>query len=246
MTKKGNFSIIIPVYNHEDRIAHVVDSAKKLGLPIIVVDDGSTDSSYDNIKDSKGITVLRHEKNMGKGAAIITGFIEASKKSNWAITIDADGQHDPGDAVKLMEAIPENLSNELFARPIVVGKREDMVGPDVPWTSRFGRGFSNFWVWTSGGPLISDSQSGFRVYPVPDVLKLKIKSMRFQFEVEVLAKARWKKISIVEAPISVTYSPGMERVSHFRPFVDFMRNSRTFMRLIFQRIFIPAIIRRKF
>ena len=70
------------------------------------------------------------------------------------MTIDADGQHKPEDAENLLQAVEEGQ------RPIVVGNRQGMVGEHVPWTSRFGRKFSNFWVWVSGGPLIADSQSG--------------------------------------------------------------------------------------
>ncbi len=120
-----------------------------------------------------------------------------------------------------------------------------MTGDDVPWTSRFGRKFSNFWVRASGGPAVKDSQSGFRIYPLPQTMNMTIRANRFQFEVEVLAKAGWLRIPVIEAPVSVSYTPGMERVSHFRPFVDFWRNSGTFMRLIFQRILIPRFIRRK-
>lgn len=237
--KRGKFVFIIPVYNHEHRVRDVAEAALGLGIPVLVVDDGSTDKTFETIKDVRGIKVIRHGENMGKGAAILTGLREAAGFAEWGITIDADGQHNPGDAAALIEAIPEGRST------VVVGKRQDMFGPDVPWTSRFGRGFSNFWVWCSGGPMISDSQSGFRIYPVKDTLALNVKSMRFQFEVEVLVKANWSRIPVVEVPISVTYTPGMERISHFRPFVDFMRNSRTFCRLIFQRIFIPGYFRGK-
>ena len=177
--------------------------------------------------------------NKGKGAAILTGFAEASKIADWAITIDADGQHNPEDALKMIQSIPENK------RPIVVGKREGMVGKDVPWTSRFGRKFSNFWVLLSGGPGMIDSQSGFRIYPLPEAMGLNVIAKRFQFEVEILVKARWKKIPVLEAPVSVNYAPGTERISHFHPFIDFLRNVNTFARLIVQRILIPPDIRKR-
>ncbi len=234
---KGRFAVIIPVYNHEEKISDVVQESLKLDFPVFVVNDGSSDSTYDQLKDIEGITVINHDKNLGKGAAIITGFSEAQKIADWAVTIDADGQHNPDNIFNLIKAIDRN------DRPIIIGRRENMFGPDVPWTSRFGRGFSNFWVWLSGGPRVSDSQSGFRIYPLPETAELKIKAKRFQFEVEVLVKARWKKIPVVEAPVSVDYSPGTKRVSHFRPFVDFMRNSSTFTRLIIQRLFVPWFIR---
>ena len=121
--------------------------------------------------------------------------------------------------LSLIQAIPDN------ARPIVVGRREGMAGTHVPWTSRFGRKFSNFWVFLSGGPRITDSQSGFRIYPLPEAMGLNVTAKRYQFEVEILVKARWRKIPVIEAPIRVSYAPGKERISHFRPFIDFVRNT---------------------
>jgi len=238
MNKK--FAIIIPVYNHEQRVVSVITRALQTGIPVFVVDDGSTDSSYHKIKDIKGISILRHKKNQGKGAAIMTGFREAAKTADWGITLDADGQHHPEDIINLIQAIPDNKKPV-----IIVGKREGMQHENVPWTSRFGRKFSNFWVFVSGGPLVSDSQSGFRIYPLPEAMNLNVKAKRFQFEVEILVRAEWNNIPIIEAPVSVIYDKN-KRISHFRPFIDFLRNSMTFTQLILQRIFIPSHIRRRF
>lgn len=237
--EKGKFAFIIPVYNHEQRVRDVVERAVKLGIPVFVVNDGSTDSTCDRIKDISDIHILHHKENMGKGAAIMTGFAHAAKTADWVITVDADGQHDPEDALELIQTIPDNK------RPIVVGVRKGMIKEDAPWTSRFGRKFSNFWVLVSGGPRLSDSQSGFRIYPLPESMNLGVKAKRFQFEVEILVKAKWKGVSVIEAPVSVNYGPEMERISHFRPFMDFLRNSNTFTRLIVQRIFIPSSIRKQ-
>jgi glycosyltransferase involved in cell wall biosynthesis len=237
---RSRFALIIPLYNHEEKVADVVLGVLKLGWPVFVVDDGSTDSSYERIKAIGGIVILRHRENEGKGAAIRTGFAAAAQVADWAVTIDADGQHHPEDVTHLIRAIPENQ------RPIIIGRREGMLAPDIPWTSRFGRQFSNFWVRLSGGPRMTDSQSGMRLYPLPEAMNLKVKARRFQFEVEILVKAAWKGIPVIEAPIRVTYQPGSGRVSHFRPFVDFLRNSSTFSRLIFMRIVIPPFIRNKY
>jgi glycosyltransferase involved in cell wall biosynthesis len=227
---KDRFSVVIPVFNHERTVADVVHRALDLDLPVVVVDDGSTDSTYDRIKGIAGIRILRHRSNRGKGAALMTGFSQAEKTSAWAITLDADGQHDPSDAVALVAAIPHNK------RPIVIGKRQGMLAAEAPWTSRFGREFSNFWVHMAGGPSLADSQSGFRIYPLPECLHLGVESRRFQFEVEVLAKANWNRIPVIEAPISVTYRPGTPRISHFHPFFDFLRNFGVFSRLITRRV----------
>jgi glycosyltransferase involved in cell wall biosynthesis len=228
---KGRFAFIIPVYNHEGMVGQVVREACALKLPVFVIDDGSTDSSYNQVKDIPGITVIRHKVNMGKGAAILSGFSAAAIVADWAITIDADGQHYPEDALTMIDSIPQGM------RPIVVGARVGMTGVHVPWTSSFGRKFSNFWVRLSGGPFISDSQSGMRIYPLPEALILPTKARRFQFEVEILVQANRIGIPAIEAPVRVNYNPTGSRISHFRPFVDFLRNSTTFTRLIFTRIF---------
>jgi glycosyltransferase involved in cell wall biosynthesis len=226
-------AIIIPVYNHGEQIGEVIRQSLALGLPVFVVDDGSTDSTYQVVEAISGIHILRHSVNRGKGAAILTGFSAAAEKQcDWAITIDGDGQHNPLDATGLLQAVKEG------ERCIVIGKRlgmEDSV--NVPWTSTFGRKFSNFWVWVSGGPMVEDSQSGFRLYPLPEVLQLDVEARRYQFEVEILVKARQWGIKTKEEPVSVIYQAKGVRVSHFRPWLDFWRNSVCFSRLIFRRIF---------
>jgi len=235
----GPFAFVIPVYNHVDKVGDVIRAALTLNLPVIVVDDGSTDSTADRVKNIPGVRLLQHSRNQGKGEALMTGMTEAAKSARWAISVDADGQHAPVDGLNLIRAIPAGQ------RPIVVGTRQGMEAGEVNWKSRYGRKFSNFWVWASSGCWVEDSQSGFRIYPLPESLNLNVKSRRYQFEVEVLVKAAWKKIPLVQAPVSVTYLPESGRISHFRPFVDFMRNSRVFARLVIQRLFVPPAIRRR-
>jgi glycosyltransferase involved in cell wall biosynthesis len=235
---RPRFVFVMPVYNHGDAVTAVIWKAKALGYPVIVVDDGSTDGTAERIAQIPHITVLRHPCNQGKGAALMTGLASAAEIADWAVTIDADGQHDPADAPHLIRAVLESA-----CRPLAIGVRQGMDAGDVHWTSRFGRVFSNFWVWCSGGRWSADTQSGFRIYPLPEALNLNVRSGGYQFEIEILAKAGWRRIPVVEAPVSVDYRPGRGRQSHFRPFVDFMRNFCTFARLITQRIFIPAAIR---
>lgn len=230
-------AIVIPVYNHEATVADVVRQSLELGYPVFVVDDGSTDSTYEKIQDIPGAVILRHSLNRGKGAALLTGFDEAAKCADWAVTLDADGQHRPDDMPGLLAAVPDGK------RPIVVGRREGMQAEHVPWASRFGRKFSNFWVQASGGPAVSDTQSGMRLYPLPETLNLPVRARRFQFEVEVLVKACWYNIPVLEAPIEVVYAPQGQRISHYRGFVDFMRNSCAFTRLIFGRLFFLPCMR---
>jgi len=239
-----NPAIVIPVYNHP-RVTAVIAEALALGPPLIVVDDGSDKETRAALtplalslqakpgnQDSENghITLLRHPKNQGKGAALLTGFTAAlALGHDAALTIDADGQHDPADGAALLAMAAKE-------RALVVGARQGMAGEHVPWTSRFGRGFSNFWVCACGGPWLKDSQSGFRLYPLPESLNLGVQARRYQFEVEILVLAKRQGLAIREAPISVVYQPKGERISHFRPWRDFWRNTQTFSRLLWRRV----------
>ncbi len=234
----GRFAVVIPVYNHGDRVRGVAGAAAGLGLPVVVVDDGSEDGAGDRVRNLAGVRLLWHRENRGKGAALLTGFAAAAGVADWAVTLDADGQHDPAEIPDMIRALPVGL------RPIVVGVRRGMDGPGVPWTSRFGRGFSNVWVRVSGGPRLADSQCGFRIYPLPEVLELPVAARRYQYEVEVLVRAHWRGIPVLEAPVGVRYGRDLPRISHFHPFFDFLRNGAVFGRLILGRIFTPRSVRR--
>jgi glycosyltransferase involved in cell wall biosynthesis len=227
------FAFVIPAYNHPRNLRSVVLAALSSGAPVIVVDDGSTDGTADALAEPMGAVVVRHERNQGKGAAILTGLQLAAASpvgARFAVTVDADGQHRPDDARNLLAAIATDM-----ARCLVLGSRVGMRGRAVPWSSRFGRGFSGFWVRAAGGPSVSDSQTGFRVYPLPETLALPTRARRFQFEVEVLVHAHRAGIPIREVPVGVAYNPPGGRVSHFRPWRDFARNAATFTRLIARR-----------
>ncbi len=226
------YAIVIPAYNHGRQLRNVLAKALRFGFPVFVVDDGSTDSTPEITAPFPQVTVIRHEMNQGKGAALLDGFSLAVKVADYAITLDADGQHNPDDIPSLVGAVQRET------RPLVIGKRSGMEHPNVPWTSRWGRRFSNFWVWASCGKWISDSQSGFRLYPLPQTLRLGAKSRRFQFEVEILVRAIWSGIPIQEVPVPARYESATARISHFRPFVDFVRNFFVFTKLILMRFFV--------
>ncbi len=232
-------AIVIPTYNHATRLGPVLEQSLRLGIPVVVVDDGSTDGISELLERYPALQVLRHERNQGKGVALRTGLAHAARFARYAITIDADGQHEPLEAARLMAAVPAG------SRPVVIGLRQGMDGEHVPWTSRFGRAFSNFWVRLSGGGKVADSQCGFRAYPLPETLALRARADRFNFEVELLGLAGWAGIPVLEVPISVVYQPGRQRISHFRPFVDFCRNSATFARLITLRLLLPRSVLRR-
>jgi len=223
-------AVVIPLYNHGRTVAAVVRGCRDLGAPVFVVDDGSTDGGAQTIGAAQNVHILGHGRNRGKGAALLTGMAAAAPRADWAVTLDADGQHYPEDIAGLVAAIPAG------ERPLIVGCREGMLRERAPWTSRFGREFSNFWVRLAGGPRMADSQSGFRLYPLPETLKLPVRARRFQFEVEVLVQARRSGLAVREAPIRVRYGDLARRISHFHPFFDFLRNFGVFSRLITQRV----------
>ena len=231
--EKIRAAVIIPVFNHGRTVVRVTREALALGFPVFVVNDGSTEDLPPFPEDLQAVHTLHHRKNRGKGAALETGMRAAAGLADWAITIDADGQHNPKEATTLLSAIPKGQ------RPIVVGSRRGMRA--APWTSRSGREFSNFWVWVSGGPHLADSQSGFRVYPIPETLDLVVHARRYQYEIEVLVMAHRKGIPVIEAPVGVVYRTDIPRISHFHPFLDFLRNTGTFSRLITKRVFTPHL-----
>jgi uncharacterized protein (DUF2062 family) len=216
MIDAGRVLALVPVYNHAATLRGVVEGLLREGLPVLVVDDGSDDGALERVADL-AVATLRLEPNQGKGAALLAGAREAQAQGFDAIlTIDADGQHYPADAPALLAAAWAHWP------AVAVGCR-DMEGPTVPASSRFGRAFSNFWVRLECGRTLQDSQSGYRVYPVALLMATRYLSRRYTFEVEVLVRAAWAGLPIVECPIRVEYLPGKERITHFRAFRDNLR-----------------------
>ncbi|RPJ18896.1 MAG: glycosyltransferase family 2 protein, partial [Desulfobacteraceae bacterium] len=128
-------AVVIPAYNHGRQLGDVLPNALRFGFPVFVVDDGSTDSTPQLLASFPHVTVIRHEMNQGKGASLLDGFTAALKAADYAITLDADGQHHPDDIPSLVQAVQKGN------RPLVLGKRSGMEHANVPWTSRWGRKF---------------------------------------------------------------------------------------------------------
>jgi glycosyltransferase involved in cell wall biosynthesis len=186
---------------------------------ILVVVDGSTDNTLEVLKGLPIMPLLAFSENRGKGHALKAGFREA-EKLGWshAITMDSDGQHKA-----------ENISDfirDIKANPaaIIIGDR-DMSAPEIPGGSKFGKKFTNFWLKVETGQDIADGQSGFRSYPVKEINKIRTFFSRYEFEVEILARAIWAGIPVTAIPVAVEYRPPGGRVSHFRPFMDNFRTS---------------------
>lgn len=222
--------IVIPVYNHGQTLAKVAKESFLTGLPVLVVDDGSDDGGGQNI-EKLNCSYLRLTENKGKGAAILAGAEFAAENGyDGIITIDADGQHDPADAVQLV-----SKSMQYDWPVIIIGARE-MVQDTVPGSSHFGRVFSNFWVRLECGADLEDTQSGLRLYPVKELLQLGLTRTRYDFEIEVIVKAVWAGIAVACVPVSVHYPAVGERVSHFKKFQDNWRLTRLHTKLFLRRL----------
>ncbi|SFV68530.1 FIG143263: Glycosyl transferase [hydrothermal vent metagenome] len=200
--------VIVPTYNNPKTIKAVVKDLQDHNYKIIVVDDGSEKSIEDMFEKNeiKNVHFLRHETNTGKGSAIISGVKKAKELGyTHAGSIDGDGQHLAQEMVKLTSIYEENT--------ILIGARNlDMT--NVPFVSKFGRWFSNFWAKWDTGYEINDSLSGYRIYPV-SILDLEIKTSRFDWEMEVLVRHADSGKVIKEALIECYYPNPEDRVSHF-------------------------------
>lgn len=217
--KKYKCSVIIPTYNNDITLRLVIDSVLQFSEDIILVNDGSTDSTEHIIKDYHQLQVITHSKNKGKGKAIRNGFKYALNQGyDYAITIDSDGQHFASDLPLFLAEIEKNPGT------LVIGAR-NMKQENVPGKSSFGNRFSNFWFQFETGIKLQDTQSGYRLYPIRRMQDIKYFTRKFEFEIEVIVKAAWKGIPVKNIPVKVHYEPENLRISHFRPFKDFTRIS---------------------
>ena len=212
-----NFCVIVPTYNNHKTLKKVLDSILDFTSNIIIVNDGSTDTTNEILKQYSELTQIHHPRNIGKGRALRNGFRKAIEMNfEYAITIDSDGQHFASDIPKFIAAI-QNEPNSLL-----IGSR-NMTQENVPKKSSFGNKFSNFWFKFETGIALEDTQSGFRLYPLKLIPK-QFYTNKFEFEIEVIVRSAWKGIVVKNIPIQILYDPA-ERVSHFRPFKDFTRIS---------------------
>jgi glycosyltransferase involved in cell wall biosynthesis len=208
---------VVPAFQAEQSVGGVVSGLLR-ALPgrdapkVVVVDDGSTDGTAREAERA-GAKLLRHERNLGKGAALRTGMLFAQDSGVGAVvTVDADGQHPADEAARLaLDAAPREA--------LVLGVR-DLLRDGAPLANRFANGFSNVFLSWFGGVPLHDSQCGLRRYPVPETLALGARSDGYAFEAETLLRAARLGWRIVEVPVRVVYPPRSERVSHFHAVRD--------------------------
>lgn len=218
-------AVLIPVYNNENSVGTVIDQVKSQIDRIIVVNDGSTDRTGEILASRTDIELISYEINQGKGAALRTGFEYAFAQGvTHVLTIDADCQHNTDEIPLFIEAMNRDPES------IWIGARTVYGSGKAPFKSRLGRWFGNIWIRLFTGFDLHDTQSGFRLYPLAHLAPLEFKTNRYDYEQEVLLEAAWAGVSLKEFGIQQIYQSKEERVSHFRPFVDFMRIAKVHVR----------------
>ncbi|MHB8106804.1 MAG: glycosyltransferase family 2 protein [Candidatus Cryosericum sp.] len=172
---------VIPAFNEEHNIAAVVEGTRPFVAATVVVDDGSADNTA-GAAGAAGAIVLRHESNAGKGAALKTGLKYLMDTGyDGAVTIDADGQHDPAEIPLFIAAAEQGYD-------MIIGNRMSDIST-MPFIRRFANHVSSSLVSLFLGQNIRDSQNGFRYYKLASVLSLPLKANRYDFETEIIFKA---------------------------------------------------------
>lgn len=211
--------VVIPTYNNAGTVGVVVREVMRFADDVIVVNDGSTDDTQRVLDGIEGVRVISYERNRGKGCALKVGLKAAAEAGyRYAITIDADGQHYADDIpvfVDRIEEVPDSL---------LIGAR-NLEADNMPSKNTFANRFSNFWYRVETGGRLEDTQSGFRLYPLDKLQNIRFITTRYEFEVEIIVRAKWRGVNVENVPIKVYYPPEGERVSHFRPLRDFTRIS---------------------
>lgn len=212
--------VLIPTYNNAGTLSDVISDALMYSPSVIVVNDGSTDSTQSILGEfGNKIIVVSYPKNKGKGHALKQGFKYAKSKGfEYAITIDSDGQHYASEIPNFVRAIIENPGS------LILGER-NLSNVDINGKSTFANKFSNFWFTVQTGKNLKDTQTGYRAYPLNKLYGLSLLTSRYEAELELLVFASWHGVQIIPIPIKVYYPPQSERISHFKPALDFTRIS---------------------
>lgn len=194
-----NVIIIIPAYNESTVIADVVSRVKKEGYEnVVVIDDCSTDNTAQEAKKA-GAKVITHKLNQGAGGATRTGLQYAMKqKVDYAITLDADGQHDPKDIPKLVNAAKKY--------DVVIGSRM-IKSKGMPLRRKVLNTGGSILTFLLYGLYVRDSQSGFKLFTKKALPHIKITQNRFEFCSEIIYRIKKGKLSYTEVPIKTIYTP---------------------------------------
>lgn len=212
-------AVVIPTYNNDRTLGGVIAGVRRYCADIFVVNDGSTDRTAKVLASTEGIRTIAYARNRGKGYALRRGLRAAREAGfRYALTIDSDGQHYPDDIARFIERIERRPDT------LLIGAR-NLTADNMPARNTFANRFSNFWYLVETGRRLEDTQSGFRLYPLRRLGRLRSLCSRYEFEVEVIVRAAWRGVEVENIPVRVYYAPDGERVSHFRPLRDFTRIS---------------------
>ena len=194
-----NVVVVIPAFNEERFIGSVVIKASHFAKTVIVVDDGSGDATSQIAKDA-GAIVISHQDNLGKGAALNTGFCAARQYNPQVVAcMDGDGQHMPEEIDKLIKPIV------LQGADIVIGSRYLEKTCNVPWHRTMGHRVFNFLTRLTSGVSVSDSQSGFRAFSPRAVEVLSFCLQDFSVESEMQFLAQEHGLWVEEVPATIRY-----------------------------------------
>ena len=194
MRDKIEISVIIPIYNEESTCSDIINKVKKINLvkEIIVVDDASTDSTFEILNTIDDINILKHRKNMGKGAAVRTGLSHA--KYNYVITQDADLEYYPEDYYILAKTMNK------YRVKVVYGSR--WLDKPIAWSIHFLiNQMISLFANVFNGIFITDMPTCYKLMPTALLQSLNLQSNGFGIDAEITAKLARNKISIKEIPI---------------------------------------------
>lgn len=198
-----NLSVIIPVYNEVKNIEEIIKrvKARRLASEIIVVDDGSQDGTRDILKklDGKGkVRVILHEKNQGKGAAVVTGLKAAT--GDILLIQDADLEYDPRDYPVLLQPIKEGLADIVYGSRFLGGAHRVTM-----FWHQVANQLLTFMTNILYDSILTDMETGYKVFRREVIEGMNIRSKRFNFEPEFTAKILKRRYRIFEVPI--TFNP---------------------------------------
>ena len=219
--------VLIPAYNAEATLRGVIEGAKRSRLDIVVVDDGSTDSTPRIVREM-GVTLLQHPENRGKGRALRTGFNYVIEHGYEAvITIDADGQHGAADIPRFVELYRQQRPD------IIIGSRAAQFH-EMPWLRRFWNRLGAKAVSRLTKISVSDSQSGYRLVRSEVIGDVKLTTSTYEMEMELLIKACKKGYRVVTMDV-IGHAINDTSTSHFRPVVDTFKICMLYLRSLFWR-----------
>jgi len=210
--------VVVPTYNNAVFLKSTLDDILQFCENVIVINDGSTDNTEEILKIfAEKITVFSYSKNKGKGFALRCGFdIAKNQGFRYAITMDSDGQHRGEDLSLFYQEITQNSDS------VIIGSRV-LKQKNMPAGNTFANKFSNFWFTIQTGKRLPDTQTGFRLYPLKKMRRMRPFLNRYEAELELLVRLAWRNVKIIPIKINVNYPDN--RITHFRPFADFLRIS---------------------